>query len=256
MIFRILFHCLLLLYTLQTEAKDEIPVVAVAANFSPVLEEIVNQFTISSGHKVRISTGASGNLFRQIEQGAPFELFLSANETYIEQLHENGLSPDAGRLYATGKLVLFIPYTSRLDKMQNVQDILRKLISDKSYRIAIANPELAPYGLAAKQVLSRFATYHMLSDHIILGENVGQTAQFALTGSVDAAFLPYSLAISKHIQSAGYFEHLPTDWYRPINQRMVLLNNAGESVRQLYDYLVSNNAQQIILKYGFALPED
>ena len=251
MFLRLLFCILLLLTHVQTRADNDSPIVAVAANFSPVLEEIITRFTASTGFKVRMTSGSSGTLVRQIEQGAPFELFFSADENYVIKLHEMKLTQDTGRIYAVGKLVLFIPELSRLDKMQDIDGILRQLASNKQYRIAMANPELAPYGLAASQVLSRFIDMNMLRERIIQGENVGQTAQFALTGSVDAAFLPYSLAITKKMQEQGNFELIPRDWYSPINQRMVLLNNAGNTARSLYSYINSDTAHRIIDKYGY-----
>lgn len=253
-ILRTLIYCSLILFTIQTEANDETPVVAVAANFSSAFTDIVNEFTLSTGRKVKVSVGSSGALVRQIELGAPFELFLSADEEYVEELYKRGLSLDKGRNYATGKLVLFISNSSHMDKNLNIQDILRHVVSDDTYRIAIANPDLAPYGRAARQVLNRFTNIHMLNKRIIPGENVGQTAQFVLTGSVDIAFLPYSLAISRQLQDAGYYELIPVDWYKPIHQRMALLKNAGETAQALYKYMSSENAQQIILQYGYSLP--
>lgn len=256
MYLRILFCTTLLFFQTQTRAEDESPLIAVAANFSPAMEEIVRQFTISTGLKVRLTSGASGTLVRQIEQGAPFELFLSADEDYVLKLYTEKLTPDSGRNYAIGNLVLYIPYGSHLDKMQDIEKILRHLISENDYRIAMANPELAPYGTAARQVISRFANLHMLQQRIILGENVGQTAQFALTGSVDAAFLPYSLAITNIMQEKGYFELIPNEWYKPVYQRMVLLNNAGAAAQALYKYINSDAAKIVISKYGYTSPEN
>lgn len=245
---------LLCIASLHTVAKENPPVVAVASNFSPALENIVEHFNADTGMGIRISSGASGTLVRQIQQGAPFQIFMSADESYVLKLYEQGLTEDKGRIYATGKVVLYIPETSPLHKLQSADSILRSLVSDNSYRIAIANPELAPYGQAAQQILNRYITSSMLQNRMILGENVGQTAQFALTGSVDAAFLPYALALTGLMQDAGRYENIPEDWYSPINQRMVLLKNANHVARKFYDYLVSETAQQIIRNYGYSLP--
>jgi len=233
---------------------DDAPVVAVAANFSPALAEIVKQFTARMGKDIRISAGATGTLVRQIEQGAPFELFLSADEEHIAYLQEKGFTQDNGSLYAIGILVLYLPQTTRLNIMAENADILKQLYSQKHLRIAIANPELAPYGFAAQQVLQRFGPWHMLQGRVVLGENVGQAAQFALSGSVDAALLPYALALNPDMQAAGQFQIIAADWYAPIRQRMALLKNAGKTATELYAYLSSEAARDIIRKYGYALP--
>lgn len=255
MIRRILLCCALLL-NLEMATADETPVVAVAANFSPVLEEILRHYTALTGQEVRISAGSSGTLVRQIEQGAPFQLFLSADEHFVEYLYNRGLAQDTGRIYAIGVLVLYLPHASKLNVMADHETMLGQMYSDRNIRIAIANPDLAPYGLAAREVLQRFGGWSELSDRLILGENVGQTAQFALTGSVDAAFLPYSLAINHDMQSAGHFQLLPADWYTPIRQRMVLLKNAGAAAQELYEYFSSDTVRQIIVRHGYTIPAD
>ncbi len=240
----------------SASADETTPVIAVAANFAPAMEIINQQFKTDTGHEIRISAGSSGALIRQIEQGAPFELFLSADESYALKLHQIGIATDEGRIYATGRLVLYVPKSSRLNIMQNLDEMLRQLANEDRYKIAIANPELAPYGAAAVQILNRYTTIEKLQGRMVLGENVGQTAQFALTGAVDAAFLPYSLAITPKLQEAGHFELLPDDWHNPIHQRMVLLKNAGEIARKLYDYIASESARRIILEFGYTLPTE
>lgn len=243
--------CILLI---RTGTAEEIPVIAVAANFVPVLEEIGNKFTALTDNHVRISTGASGTLYRQIEAGAPFELFLSADENYVQKLYEKGLTIDNGRIYAIGILVLYIPHTSGIDYMQNTDDIILQIVHDQSSKLAVANPDLAPYGMAARQVLGRFTNPDKLQGREIIGENVGQTAHYALTGTVDAAFLPYSLVISPQMRKAGHFERIPPAWYKPIRQRMVLTKNAGTVARAFYEYLSGNTAKQIIKKSGYSIP--
>lgn len=254
-LFKYFTALLFLLFTCNPWAADDTPVVAVSANFSPALSEIVKEFTTRTGQKIRISTGATGTLVRQIEQGAPFELFLSADEEHIAYLQDKGLTQDNGHIYAIGILVLYLPHTTRLNIMADNTAILKQLYS-QNFRIAIANPELAPYGAAAKQVLQRFGQWHMLRDRVVLGENVGQAAQFALSGSVDVALLPYALALDPDMQASGQFQIIAADWYAPIRQRMALLRNAGKAATELYEYLNSESAQQVIRKYGYALPEN
>lgn len=249
-----LLFLLCILLTRQGIAED-IPVIAVATNFVPVLHEIGRKFTSLTGNQIRISAGASGTLFRQIEAGAPFELFLSANENYVQRLHDKGLTIDIGRIYATGILVLYIPYSSRLDYMQNTNDIIRQIVQDQSCKLALANPEIAPYGLAAQQVLARFTDPGKLQEREIIGDNAGQTARYALSGNIDAAFLPYSYAITPQMREGGHFERIPPEWYTPIRQRMVLMKNAGTVAMAFYEYLGSDPAKQIIKRSGYSIPE-
>ena len=245
---------ILVICAANVRAAEDSPVVAVAANFSPALAEIVKDFTARTGKEIRISAGATGALVRQIEQGAPFELFLSADEEHITYLYDKGLTQGHGVIYAIGVLVLYLPQTTRLNIMAENADILKQMYNQRHLRIAIANPELAPYGLAAKQVLQRFGQWHMLQGRVVLGENVGQAAQFALSGSVDAALLPYALVLNPGMQSSGQFQIIAADWYAPIIQRMALLKNAGKTATELYSYLTSESALKIIRKYGYAPP--
>jgi molybdate transport system substrate-binding protein len=249
------FLALLLLFGIgSARAEADIPVVAVAANFSPALAEIIKEFTARTGKEIRTSTAASGTLVMQIEQGAPFQLFLSADEKNIFFLQNKGLTEDNGRIYAIGILVLYLPHTTRLKISPDNTEILKQFYGRKDLRIAIANPELAPYGVAAKQVLQRFGQWHMVQDRVVLGENVGQAAQFALSGAVDAALLPYALALDPGMQVYGQFLVIAADWYAPVRQRMVLLKNAGKTAAEFYAYLHGETARQIIRKYGYALP--
>ena len=253
---RQLIFYLLLSFPLLSAANDESPIVAVAANFLPTLNEIVQVYKATTNQNVRLASGASGSLFRQIELGAPYDLFLSADEGYVEKLRQKGLTPDLGQVYAIGKLVLFIPERSRTNTSQELNKIIKQLVMNESLLIAIANPKLAPYGQAAKQVLGRFTQLHMLQKRLILGESVGQTAQFALTNSIDAAFLPHSLTIKNKIQSAGRSYLIPVDLYKPIKQRMVLLNHTSKPAQKFYDFLRSKKGRNIIAKHGYILPED
>ena len=249
------FLALLLLFGIGcARAEADIPLVAVAANFSPALAGIIKEFTARTGKEIRTSTAATGTLVMQIEQGAPFQIFLSADEKHISYLHDQGLTKDNGRVYAIGILVLYLPHTTRLKITNDNAGILKQFYGRKDLRIAIANPELAPYGVAAKQVLQRFGQWHMVQDRVVLGENVGQAAQFALSGAVDAALLPYALALDPGMQASGQFLVIAADWHAPVRQSMVLLKNAGKIAAEFYAYLQSETARHIIRQYGYALP--
>ena len=137
--------------------------------------------------------------------------------------------------------------------MQNISNMIQELVSSQTLTLALANPETAPYGRAAREVLQKF-TPESTGAREIIGENAGQVARFALTGNVDAAFLPLSLALDNAMQTAGHFEIIPADWYSPIHQRMVLMKNSGAAARSFYAYMGEEKARQIIRKYGYTLP--
>ena len=244
----------LLLFTTHSLTAEETTLVAVASSFAPVAEELSQQFLKDTGKPIRLSAGATGTLTRQIQRGAPFELFLSADEDHVYLLEREGFTLDTGKIYAVGVLVLFIPYTTRLDRMQNISDMILELVSGESLRLALANPDTAPYGRAAREVLHRFHP-GVTGTHEIIGENAGQVARFALTGNVDAAMIPLSLALDKDMQSAGHFEFIPAEWYSPVRQRMVLIQNAGTTARAFFNFIGSKTAQQVMQKYGYTLPE-
>lgn len=237
-----------------TAVAQDTPVIAVASSFAPVMEEIAEQFTAATGHTIRISTGATGTLVSQIERSAPFEMFLSADEEHVFYLRDRGLARDEGRLYAVGVLVMYLPNTTRLRAAADVAQGLQQFFQRQDLRVAIANPELAPYGRAARQVLERFGSRRILAGRVILGENVGQVAQFALTGAVDAALLPQSLALDASMLKTGQFQIVPADWYAPLRHRMIVLRHAGRTATELYEYLSSDTARAIISNHGYALP--
>jgi molybdate transport system substrate-binding protein len=232
------------------------PVIAVAANFYSTLELISSRYTALTGEPLRLVSGASGTLALQIERGAPFELFLSADESYVKHLHEQGLTIDEGRIYACGRLVMFVSQSIDTADVTDVDLFLKQLDISGIKRIALANPELAPYGKAAKMVLEK---YQLWGDNgpyeFIQAENVGQTAQFILTGTVDMAFLPLSLSIHPRIRELGNIIIIPANWHQPIHQRMVLMNGAGETASGFYKYLSDETALQLIRQQGYEAPE-
>ena len=223
--------------------------IAAAASLSFALEEIADQFQQETGHTLKISFTSSGTLTRQIEQGAPFELFLSADETYIERLTQQSLTHDNGQVYAYGQLAIFKPnkQKSSID-LSLLKDSLEK---ESIKHFSIPNPELAPYGKIAKQALERSGLWNNISPFLILGENASQTAMFVSTGSVDGALLPHSLAIILHTRGKGDFQLLSNTLYETLNQRMVLLNNAGKVAQDFYIYLLQPPAQKTFNQHGF-----
>lgn len=237
-----------------SSARADVPSVAVAANLNFAMPEIVAAFKQKTGRDVRLAFGASGNFARQIRAGAPFELFLSADEASVGMLAEAGRAVDAGRVYAIGRLVLFAPAASvvRVDEaLAGLADAVR---DGSVKRLAIANPDLAPYGAAAREALRRKGLWDALQGRIVLGENVNQTAQFALSGGVDAAFLPYSIVVAPTFKDKGRSALLPEALHTPIVQRMVLVKGAGETARLLYEFVLGAEARAILERYGFGPP--
>ncbi len=232
----------------------EIPVVAAASDLQYALAEVADAFTRSTGHSVKLAMGSSGNFVRQIMQGAPFDLYFSADEGYVQDLAERGFTTDGGALYAIGRLVMFVPNGSPIRVDAELNDLAAALSDGRLRKLAIANPEHAPYGRVARSVLMKKGLWQRVQDRLVMGENISQTAQFAVSGSVEAAFIAYSLAISERMTKAGSYALIPIDWHEPLRQRMVLLKGAGDTARQFYVFAQSPPARLIFEKYGFTLP--
>jgi molybdate transport system substrate-binding protein len=231
-----------------------VPVVAAASDLQYALTDVAAAFARASGHTVKLTFGSSGNFVRQIVQGAPFELFFSADEAYVADLFRRGLTPDAGALYAVGRLALFVPNASPVKADAQLRDFAAALDDGRLKKIAIANPEHAPYGRAARAVLKRKDLWARAQAHLVMGENVSQAAQFAASGSAEAGLIAYSLVMSGRMAKAGSYVLLPADWHDPLRQRMVLLNGAGDTARQFYAFAQSPPGRVLFEKYGFALP--
>jgi len=240
----------------QPSRSERAPLVAAASDLKFALDEIVAQFQRETGVRVRVSYGSSGNFARQIEQGAPFELFLSADEAFVLRLQQRGLTDDAGRLYALGRLVIFTPQGSPLRADPQLESLKRRLAGGELGRFAIANPEHAPYGRAAEQVLRRLGLWDDLQPHLVVGENVAQAAQFASDGNTDGGLIAHSLALAPELQRRGGYAMIPAELHEPLRQRMVLLKDATPAARRLYEYLGSPAARAVLERFGFSLPGD
>ena len=232
----------------------DVPNVAVAANLNFAMPEIVAAFKQKTGRDVKLAFGASGNFSRQIRGGAPFELFLSADEANVKVLVDEGRTVDAGRVYAIGRLALFAPNASPVRVDETLAGLAEAVRGGTAKRVAIANPELAAYGVAARAALTRTGLWDLLQGRIVLGENVNQTAQFALAGGVDAAFIPYSIVVAPNFKDKGRSALLPESLHDPIVQRMVLVKGAGETARLLYEFVLGAEGRAILERYRFGPP--
>ncbi len=234
----------------------EKPLVAAAANMQFALTEIAAEFADKHRIRFRFTFGSSGNLARQISQGAPFELFLSADEGYVAFLADRGLTRDGGRVYAEGRIGLFAPFDATWKPGTGLDALARAQSAGTIRRFAIANPEHAPYGRAARQALQGAGLWQRLRPALVFGENVAQAAQFASSGSAQGGIIPLSLALLPALRSRGRFVLIPAAQHQPIRQSMVLLQNAGPAAARFYAYLQSQAAHRVLARHGFQPPAE
>ena len=230
------------------------PGIAAASDLKFALDEIARGWSRETGRSVRITYGSSGNFRRQIAEGAPFELFLSADESYVLALAREGRLEDEGTLYAVGRLVLFAPPGSPVDPARGLEGLAQAARAGQVAKLAIANPVHAPYGRAARQALESAGAWKMLEGRLVLGENVSQAAQFAASGDATAGLFAYSLTFSPAIASRGRFALVPESAHAPLRQRMALVKGAGADARAFYRHLQGPAARGIFARYGFAPP--
>lgn len=231
------------------------PTVAAAANLNFALTEIANQFKAERGAQLEVVFGASGTLTRQIQDGAPFELFLAADEEFPNQLTKAGLTRDAGVVYATGQLVIFAPNGSPLTVDAQLNGLARVIKSGNAGRFAIANPDVAPYGKAAEAVLRKHGLWDAVRPQLVLGDTIAQAAQFATTGNAIGGLVAYSLVLGPGFAERGKYAVIPESDHPPLRQRMVLLKRAGPTATQFYTYLQGKTAKAILRKHGYGVPK-
>lgn len=238
----------------QTAATADAPAIAAASDLQFALEDLAAAFQGETGRAVKLAFGSSGNFFRQIREGAPFEMFLSADEQFVSDLATAGLTENDGDLYAVGRIALFIPHGSPLKPDGSLRDLGAALRAGRIQKFAIANPEHAPYGRRAEEALRHAGLWDRIEDRLVLGENVSQAAQFAATGAAEGGIIAYSLALSPALSGRGEFALIADDWHEPLRQRMALLKGAGDTARSFYDFVGSTAGREILKRYGFLLP--
>lgn len=236
-------------------AQADVPAIAAASDLKFAVEEIAARFRVDTRRELRLSFGSSGNYYQQIAQGAPFQMFMSADENFVFKLHAAGRTEDRGTLYATGRIVLFAPQGSPLQPDTAMAGLRNALAAGQIRRFAIANPEHAPYGRAAEQALRKLGLWERLRERMVLGENVSQAAQFAASGSTQGGIFAYSLALAPQLAKLGHYVLLPEELHDPLRQRMVLIKGAGDTARAFHAYLQQPEARAIFVRYGFILPQ-
>jgi molybdate transport system substrate-binding protein len=246
---------LLVLFTGAFSAAQEITVAA-AADMSAALPQLVETYTKETGQKVKLTFGSSGNLSTQIRNGAPFDVFFSADEEYPMQLIDAGLAEkDSLYRYAVGRLVLWMPNGAPID----VQKLgMQALLDPAVKKISIANPQHAPYGRAAESALRHYGIYDQVSSRLVLGESVSQAAQFVESGNAQAGLIALSHALTPALKSKGHYWTVPLDGYPTLNQAAVVLSRSKQqkAARKFLEFVRSPEASSLLTSYGFSLPDE
>ena len=219
--------------------------VAAAADLTPAFEELGREFESATKTKVVFVFGSTGMLTRQIENGAPFDLFAAANVSYVDQLDQQGLIiPDSKAIYARGRITLWTPNESPL-RLQGIADLARPEVQ----RVAIANPDHAPYGFAAKQALQSAGVWERVQPKLVYGDSIRQTLQYAETGNVEVSIVALSLSI----QSNGRWTLIPEELHQPIDQGLAIMRSSkNEQVARAFAAFISSpQGKAIMKKYGF-----
>jgi molybdate transport system substrate-binding protein len=223
--------------------------VAVAANFNPPFREIATEFEQATDHHVRVVSGASGAFYSQIKNGAPFDVFFSADRERPKLLEDEGLGvKDSHFTYAIGRLVLWSP-TADLIKGEETLRL-------KQYkRLAMANPKTAPYGVAAMQVMQKLELWDSVQSHIVMGESLGQTMGFIESGNAQLGFVALSQVLDPKIKGKGSRWDVPNHLHEPIKQDVVLLTKGKDNpaAKALMDFVGGPQAKTIIERYGYEL---
>lgn len=233
-----------------------IPTVAAASDLKFAVEEVAARFEKDTGQKLKLVFGSSGNFYSQIQQGAPFHLYMSADEAFVFKLADAGKTLDRGRLYALGRIGIIVPQGSPLKADGEFKDLAAALKDGRLQKFAIANPEHAPYGARAKEALQHAGLWDAIQAKLVLGENISQTAQFATSGSTQGGVIALSLAKAPEVAKLGQFALIPESWHEPLRQRMVLVKGAPPEAKAFYDYISTPTAQAIMTRYGFTMPKD
>ncbi len=236
--------------TLTLSAAAEEITVAAAADLQFALKDVSTRFEQQTGNKINLIFGSSGNFFSQIQNGAPFDLFFSADLDYPKKLEAAGQAePNTLYQYATGKIVLWVRNDSKLDLTKGLAVLLDPSIN----KISIANPAHAPYGRAAMAALDHEKLSDKLKDKFVLGENVSQAAQFVESGSAEAGIIALSLAVAPAMKEKGRYVEIPTDFYPPLQQGCILLASSKKksTALALVEFLKKPETVDLLKAFGF-----
>ncbi len=228
--------------------------IAAASDLNFAFRELISEYETASGNQVKLTLGSSGNFFAQIQNGAPFDLYFSADISYPKKLEEAGLIvPGSLYRYAIGRIVLWTRHESPVDVTQGIA----ALRQSSAKTIAIANPRHAPYGRAAIATMEHFKMYDDVKDRLVLGENVSQTAQFVESGAADIGIIALSLALAPAMSEKGTYWEIPTEAHPPLEQGAVIVkaSKRADSAKQFLEFMKSRQGVAIMKRYGFIAPE-
>ncbi len=236
---------------ISCSTPNEKVVVATAANVQFVMKELQKAFEKESDIRLDIVVGSSGKLTTQIREGAPFDIFVSADTRYPQEVFENGGTDGPPKVYARGALVL---WSSDSSAAPQITDLTNPAIK----KIALANPETAPYGQAAVEVMQKTGVYDQLKSKLVYGESIAQTTQYIETGAADVGFTALSIALSPEMRGKGSWTKLDSTTYAPIEQAAIILRHSETSPKrqksqEFYDFLYSEKAKVIFRKYGYSV---
>jgi molybdate transport system substrate-binding protein len=244
----------LLTMILSSAAHPQDITVAAASDLNYALKDLAPRFEKTTGNKVTLSFGSSGNLYSQIQGGAPYDLFFSADIAYPQKLASAGLIESSSlRTYAIGHLVLWVPNGSSFDPQKLKMDLL---LQPSVQRIAIANPEHAPYGRAAMAALEHFGVKDKVAGKLVFGENISQAAQFVQSGNAQVGLIALSLAVSPAMKDSGRYWELPANSYPELQQEVALLASSKHkaAAKAFLEYVLSAEGIAVLEQYGFRVP--
>jgi len=227
--------------------------IAAASDLNFAFKELAGEFEKTSGHHVKLSLGSSGNFYAQIQNGAPFDLYFSADIGYPRKLEEAGLTvPGSLYRYAVGRIVVWTGHGSRLDMGQGMEVLREQSIK----KIAIANPKHAPYGRAAVSAMEHFNLYQQVKDRLVLGENISQAAQFVESGACEVGIIALSLALAPTMKAKGTYWEVPADAHPALEQGAVILKSSQrrEVAQEFLEFIKGQTGQEIMKRYGFTIP--
>ncbi|WP_305045957.1 molybdate ABC transporter substrate-binding protein [Geoalkalibacter sp.] len=247
----ILLFCLLSLFSSPAWAAGDI-LIAAAADLQFAMDDVAKAFREEHPRiGVKVSYGSSGNFFTQIRQGAPFDLYFSADLKYTEMLEAEGFAATPPKLYAVGRIVLWTRKDSGLDPTRGLE-----LVNDPAVRrFAIANPAHAPYGVRAREALMHYGHWDQVQPKLVFGENISQTAQFVQTGNAQAGILALSLAMAPALKD-GHYYLIPEEAHLPLEQAFIVTRRARDNpaAKLFAEFVAGEQARAILAEYGFVLP--
>jgi len=227
--------------------------VAAASDLNFAFKDLVAEYEQKTGEHIKLTLGSSGTFFSQIENGAPFDVYFSADIRYPQKLIEGGHAvPGSLYQYAVGRIVLWAPNQSKVDVKQGLDALLNPSIR----KIAIANPKHAPYGRAAVAAMEHFKVYDKVKDKLVLGENISQTAQYIESGASDTGIIALSLALAPSMKSSGTYWEIPAEAHPPLEQGAVILKRSTnqDGAQKFLEFMRGPQGQEIMRRYGFMLP--